>query len=213
MNTVLLLGPPGAGKGTVAEALLEMGYTHISTGDLLREQIRLETPLGIEAKRLMDQGQFVPDDVVVGMIRDLLEATTDGQKFLFDGFPRTLVQAEKFDNLLQSVAGVIEEVILLECPESVIVERLSGRRTCGKCGTVYHVKYNPASMTDVCDIEGCELTQRADDTAETIKKRIEVYQERTAPLIAYYQAKGLIHSIDATQSIGAVRSAALERLG
>ena len=213
MNTVLLLGPPGAGKGTVAEALVEKGYTHVSTGDLLREQIRLETPLGIEIKRLMDNGKFVPDDVVVGMIRGLLEAATDRQKFLFDGFPRTLAQAEKFDELLQSVAGVIEEVILLECPEAVIVERLSGRRTCGKCGTVYHVKYNPSSVTDVCDIEGCKLTQRPDDNAETIKNRIEVYKERTAPLIAFYQAKNLIHSIDATQSIDVVRSAALERLG
>lgn len=213
MNTVLLLGPPGAGKGTVAEALVEKGYTHVSTGDLLREQIRLETPLGIEAKRLMDQGQFVPDDVVVGMIRGLLEGAADGQKFLFDGFPRTLIQAEKFDEFLRSVDGKIEEVILLECPEAVIVERLSGRRTCGKCGTVYHVKYNPASMTDVCDIEGCELTQRPDDNSKTIKKRLEVYRERTAPLIAYYQAKDIIHSIDATKSIDEVRSAALERLG
>lgn len=108
---------------------------------------------------------------------------------------------------------MIEEVILLECPEAVIVERLSGRRTCGKCGTVYHVKYNPASLTDVCDIEGCELTQRPDDNAETIKKRIEVYKDRTAPLITFYQAKNLIHSIDATQSIDEVRRAALERLG
>ena len=213
MTAIVLLGPPGAGKGTVAEALAGKGYTHVSTGDLLREQIRLETPLGLEAKANMDQGKFVPDKVVVGMIRSLLEAADRGQKFLFDGFPRTLVQAEKFDELLLSLEGAIDEVILLECPAEVIVERLSGRRTCGKCGTVYHVKYNPPTMHNICDAEGCELIQRPDDNVETIKKRLEVYAERTAPLISYYKAKNLIHPINASRSIAEVRSAVLEQLG
>ncbi len=213
MTAIVLLGPPGAGKGTVAEALARKGYTHVSTGDLLREQIRLETPLGLEAKARMDQGTFVPDNVVVGMIRSLLKAADRGKKFLFDGFPRTLVQAEKLDELLLSLEGAIDEVILLECPAEVIVERLSGRRTCGKCGTVYHVKYNPPAIPDICDAEGCELIQRPDDNVETIKKRLEVYAERTAPLISYYKAKNLIHSINASRGIAEVRSEVLEKLG
>ena len=213
MNAVVLLGPPGAGKGTVAEVLVDKGYNHVSTGDLLREQIRLQTPLGIEAGKLMDNGSFVPDDVVVGMIRHLLESRHTDSKFLFDGFPRTLVQAEKLDELLLALEGRLESVMLLECPDDVIVERLSGRRTCGKCGMVYHVKYNPASHGSICDVEGCELVQRPDDNSETIRKRLDVYAEQTAPLINYYKEKNLIHPIDATKSIPEVRSAVLERLG
>lgn len=213
MNTVVLLGPPGAGKGTVAEVLVDKGYRHISTGDLLREQIRLETPLGLEAKKLMDKGRFVPDDAVVSMIRDVLKSSESSAKFLFDGFPRTLNQAEKFDELIQSLEGTLDEVILLECPDDVIVERLSGRRTCEKCGAVYHEIFNPPSKGDRCDVEGCELMQRPDDNETTIRKRLAVYAERTAPLITYYEAKDLVHPIDATQSIGQVREAVLEKLG
>ena len=212
MTAIILLGPPGAGKGTVAEVLVERGYIHVSTGTLLREQIRLKTPLGMEIKARMDQGRFVPDQIVEEMIREVLTSPDGEQKFLFDGFPRTLAQAEIFDGILQSDGILIEEVILLECTEDVIVERLSGRRTCTKCGMVYHVQYNPAASADSCDIDGCELIQRSDDNVETIKKRLEVYAERTAPLIAYYKAKGLILPVDASQSIDAVRSAVLEKL-
>lgn len=213
MKAVVLLGPPGAGKGTVAEVLVGKGYQHVATGDLLREQIRLETPLGIEAKKLMDQGRFVPDDVVVGMIRDLLQSQEQSAKFLFDGFPRTLVQAEKLDELLGSIGGSLESVILLECPDDVIVERLSGRRTCSTCGAVYHITNNPPSHGDKCDVEGCELIQRPDDNENTIRKRLAVYAERTAPLINYYEAKNLVHPINAAQSIAQVRAAVLEQLG
>lgn len=212
MTAIVLLGPPGAGKGTVAEVLVEKGYTHISTGGLLREQIRLETPLGRDIKARMDQGRFVPDRVVVEMIREVLASAGGEQKFLFDGFPRTLAQAEIFDGILQSEAASIDDVILLECADAVIIERLSGRRTCTKCGMVYHVKYNPASSAGVCDVDDCELIQRPDDNVETIRKRLDVYAERTAPLIAYYKAKGLILSVDASQSIDAVRSTVLEKL-
>ncbi len=213
MNAVVLLGPPGAGKGTVAEVLVDKGYRHVSTGDLLREQIRLQTKLGLEAKKLMDQGQFVPDEVVVGMIRSLMESSDMSAKFLFDGFPRTQIQAEKLDELLQSFSGKIDDVVLLECPDEVIVERLSGRRTCTKCGAVYHIKYNPAERRDGCDMDGCELMQRPDDNEATIKNRLHVYAEQTAPLISYYTEQGLIHPVDATMSIGEVRSAVLEKLG
>ena len=213
MNAIVLLGPPGAGKGTVSEVLVGKGYIHVSTGDLLREQIKHETPLGIAAKQLMDQGRFVSDQVVVDMIRDLIAAHGPDARFLFDGFPRTLVQAEKLDELVASIQGTLEEVILLECSDEILVERLSGRRTCNKCGSVYHVVYNPPVNGKTCDVNGCELIQRPDDTAQTVRKRLQVYADRTAPLIDYYASKGLIRRVDASKSIDAVRSAVLERMG
>lgn len=209
MNAIVLLGPPGAGKGTVAETLAEKGFRHVSTGDLLREQIRLGTGLGLEAKELMDQGRFVPDEVVVGMIKGLLEAASEGQAFLFDGFPRTQTQAEKLDELLASLEGALNRVILLKCPDDMIVERLSGRRTCKTCGQVYHAVFNPSKDGKTCDSDGCELVQRPDDNEETIRKRLEVYAEQTAPLVAYYEKQDLVKSVDATQSIDAVRNAVL----
>ncbi len=213
MNAIVLLGPPGAGKGTVAEVLASRGYCHISTGDLLRDQIRTETPLGLEAKEKMDHGCFVPDHVVVDMIRNLLQNAEVGQKFQFDGFPRTLVQAEKLDILLQSLGGTLSQVILLECPDEVIVERLSGRRTCNTCGSVYHTVFNPSGKGERCNLDGCKLVQRPDDKAETVRKRLGVYADRTAPLINYYKEKNLIHSVDASLGIDEVRRAVLEKLG
>jgi len=213
MTAIVLLGPPGAGKGTVAEVLVEKGYTHISTGELLREQIRLGTPLGLKAKKLLDLGKFVSDEIVVGMIQVVLEAASAGKKFLFDGFPRTLLQAKKLDELLCSREGDLSDVILLECPDELIVERLSGRRTCTKCGAVYHTTYNPASVDDICDADGCELQLRPDDAVETIKRRLAIYTERTAPLVGFYQERGRVYTVDASRSIEDVRNEVLERLG
>ena len=213
MNAIVLLGPPGAGKGTVAEVLVGKGYEHVSTGDLLREQIKLKTPLGIEAKQLMDAGKFVSDQVVVDMIRNLIAQHEPDARFLFDGFPRTLIQAEKLDDLVTSLESTLESVILLECSDEVIVERLSGRRTCNKCGSVYHVIYNPPENGEKCDESGCELIQRPDDSAQTVRKRLQVYADRTALLIDYYATKGLIHRVDASQSIEQVRAAALQLVG
>jgi len=213
MTAIVLLGPPGAGKGTVAEVLVEKGYTHISTGELLREQIRLGTPLGLKAKNLLDLGKFVSDEIVVGMMQGVLKTASAGQKFLFDGFPRTLLQAEKLDELMGSLEGKLSDVILLACPEELIIERLSGRRTCAKCGAVYHTTYHPASVDNICDVDGCELQLRPDDDVETIKKRLAIYTERTAPLIGFYQEQGLVYTVDAARSIEEVRNEVLERLG
>lgn len=213
MNAVILLGPPGAGKGTVSEVLVDQGFKHISTGQLLREQIALGTPQGIEARKRIDHGNFVPDEVVIGMIQDLLEKAPEGQKFLFDGFPRTMAQAEKLDDLLEQVKGNLGRVVLLDCPDEVLVERITGRRSCDKCGSVYHMKFNPPSQGEQCDEEGCQLTQRPDDTEETVRKRIGVYEERTSPLIDFYEEKKLVEHIDASQSIDEVRAAVVQQLG
>ena len=213
MNAVILLGPPGAGKGTVAEVLGDVGYTHVSTGELLRKQIRLGTPTGEQAKKLIDYGNYAPDEVVIDMIHELLEGAGAGEKFLFDGYPRTLVQAKKFDKLIRSIDGQLSNVILLECPDEVLIERLVGRRTCKECGTVYHIVYNPASVDGVCDLDGGELEFRPDDRGETVRKRLKVHVDRTEPLIGYYRDKGLIETVDARLDIGAVREAVLSKVG
>ena len=213
MTAVVLLGPPGAGKGTVAEALAKKGYTHVSTGQLLREQIQLGTPLGHIASQFLDAGKFVPDEVVVGLIRKLLSSASPGQKFLFDGFPRTLVQAEQLDALLQSLDGKLTSVVLLECPDEMIVDRLGGRRTCTECGNIYHVVHNPPATEGLCDRDGGKLQLRPDDAAETVQGRLDIYAQQTAPLIGYYRDKGLLFPIDAAQDIDAVRNAVFEKLG
>ncbi len=213
MTAIVLLGPPGAGKGTVAEVFSEKGYTHISTGELLREEILQETPLGVEAKLRLDDGKFVSDEIVVGMIRNILGKAGAADKFLFDGFPRTLIQAESLDRLLHEFGGRLAEVVQLDCPDELIIKRLSGRRTCTECGTVYHIAYNPPSCADKCDNDACDLQLRSDDAPDTVRKRLGIYKERTAPLIDYYQGKGAIRRVDASLSIEEVRNAVLEGLG
>ena len=212
MIAVVLLGPPGAGKGTVAEVLIDRGYRHVSTGNLLREQIQLETPLGLEAKALIDDGKLVPDGTVLDMVRERLSSEPVSARFLFDGFPRTLTQAYMLDDLISSLNGNLEDVLLLECPDDVIVERLAGRRTCSKCGAVYHMAFNPPERGQLCNKDGCGLSQRSDDSEETIRERLRIYKKRTVPIIEYYGSRDLIHSIDAAQSIEEVRQAALARL-
>ncbi len=213
MNAVVLLGPPGAGKGTVAEVLVDRGFRHVSTGDLLRHQISLETPLGLKAKSLIDQGRLVPDETVVEMVRETIREAPGDARFLFDGFPRTLEQAGMLDALLDEQDSRLDAVVLLECPDDVIVKRLAGRRTCSKCGAVYHMSFNPPETDTKCNVDGCGLSQRPDDNEDTIRQRLKVYAERTMPIIELYTARKLIHAVDAAQGIEAVRSSVLKKLG
>lgn len=213
MIAVILLGPPGSGKGTVAKALMETGFTHISTGEMLREQIRLGTPAGLEAKERIAQGYFASDALVLDMVQNVIERADPLEKFIFDGFPRTLVQAEAFDTLVERIGLDFSGIIRLDCPDEQLVKRLSGRQTCEQCGAVYHLLNHPSKVAGVCDLEGSKLVTRSDDTVETAWKRLEIYKQQTAPLVNFYRQKGLFYSVDATKSIEEVRYSVLEKLG
>jgi adenylate kinase len=200
---VVFLGPPGAGKGTQAQRLVsEKGFLHISTGDLLREEVKKGTELGKKAKEYMDRGELVPDELIVAMIRERLPEEED---VILDGFPRTVAQAEALDDMLSKLGKGVDAAVLFDVPDEVVIERLSGRRIDPKTGKVYHIKYNPPP-------EGVEVIQRDDDREEVIRKRLEVYRKQTAPLIEYYQKRGKLIRIDATKSPEEVYSELLEKL-
>lgn len=183
---VILLGPPGVGKGTQGVLLCErLGLTHLSTGDLLRKARREGTPLGIEAQGYMDRGELVPDSVIIGMVREALDALDGG--VVFDGFPRTVAQAEALDEVLGELGRAVDRVVLFEADDEVLVKRLSGRRSCPECGAVYNVHFNPPGKEGVCDRCGAELAHRADDRPETVQNRLEVYREQTEPLVSFYR--------------------------
>ena len=193
MNLVFL-GPPGAGKGTQAVGVCEKyGLPHISTGDILRSEIKQQTKLGLEAKKYMDAGQLVPDEVVIGIVASRLTQPDCKNGFLFDGFPRTLPQAEALAEKVD-----IEIAINIDVPDENIIKRLSGRRVCKACGATYHVDNHKEANCDTC---GGELIQRTDDAPETVANRLRVYHEQTSPLIDFYQAKGVLKSVDGTRSI------------
>ncbi len=199
---IILMGPPGAGKGTQAKILVEeYGLKHISTGDILREAVKKGTPLGMKAKEYMDRGELVPDDVMVGLIREVLPK----DNFILDGFPRTLPQAEALERMLKEEGIKIDAVIFFDVDDNVIVERLSGRRSCPSCGAVYHMKYNPPSNDEICDRCGTKLVQRNDDREEVVRRRLEVYRKQTEPLINYYKEKGILRIVDGTKSVEEVR--------
>ncbi len=199
---LILLGPPGAGKGTQAERLREdFSLAHISTGDMLRAQVADETPLGLEAKRYMDAGDLVPDEVIVGMITDRVEQPDAADGFLLDGFPRTEVQADALAAALEKLERTLTGVLLIEVSDEVVVRRLSGRRVCVKNAShIYHVDFDPPKHEDVCDQDGSRLVQRDDDKEETIRRRLEVYHAQTEPLISYYDEKGQLRRFDGTRT-------------
>ena len=207
---LILLGPPGAGKGTQAEALVKrLGVPQISTGDILREAVKNGTPVGLRAKEYMDAGDLVPDDVIIGIIKERLERDDCKDGYIFDGMPRTLVQAQALDE--QGVA--IDAVLSIEVPDEVIISRLGGRRSCPDCGIVYHVVTKAPAVDGKCDACGAELVIRVDDNAETIKNRLSTYHDQTAPLINYYESQGKLKTADGTLNVSESITETLRVLG
>jgi adenylate kinase len=207
---IILLGAPGAGKGTQGALLAErLGTPKIATGDMLRDAVRRGTPLGMEAKRIMDAGQLVPDQVVLGLVREALQQPAAAQGAIFDGYPRNVAQAQALDGLLADLGRRIDAVVNLVVDEDVIVRRMGGRRTDPVTGTVYHLEHNPPPA-EVAD----RVVQRADDQEETVRKRQRVYREETAPLVEFYASRGLpVHEVDGDRPIEVVQHDVLERLG
>jgi adenylate kinase len=197
---LILLGPPGAGKGTQAERLQDdFPLAYVATGDILRAAVKEGTDLGKEAKAYMDRGELVPDEVIIGVILNRLAEQDTADGFLLDGFPRTDTQAEALDEALERVDRRLSAALLIDVPEEDIVRRLSGRRVCPN-GHVYHVEHNPPKDDERCDVDGERLEQREDDREETIRTRLEVYRDQTAPLVDYYDDRDLLHRFDGTRS-------------
>ncbi len=210
---IVLLGPPGAGKGTQAQVLAEKtGLAHVSSGDIFRENLKNQTELGKLAQGYMNRGELVPDDVTIGMIRDRLSRPDCVEGAILDGFPRTPTQAEALSAMLKELDGKVVSVPYISVPAEVLIERLSGRWTCRTCGKIYHSVYNPPKQAGVCDDDGGELYQREDDQPATVEKRIRVYMEQTSPLIEYYRQVGLLVEIDGTQPIEEVTRQLLEAI-
>ncbi len=211
---IIMLGPPGAGKGTQAKMLVErLGIPQISTGDMLRAAVKEGTELGKKAKEYMDAGKLVPDEVVIGIVKERLAQPDCEKGFILDGFPRTIPQAEALDRVLEELGKGIDYVINIAVPNEELITRLTGRRTCRQCGAMYHVVFNPPKVEGKCDKCGGELYQRDDDKEETIRQRLEVYQAQTAPLIEYYEKKGVLYNIDGTGSIEEIFQSILKVLG
>ncbi|GIO58308.1 adenylate kinase [Paenibacillus cellulositrophicus] len=202
---ILFMGPPGAGKGTQAEVIVnEFGIPHISTGDAFRLAIKQGTPIGKKAKEYMDQGLLVPDDVTIGIVEERLQQSDCEKGFLLDGFPRTLSQAEALDEILSRLNTKLDHVINLKVDRDKLMARLTGRRICKNCGATYHVIFNPPKQEGVCDKCGGELYQRSDDNEESVGTRLDEYINKTAPLLTFYENKGLLRQIDGDQEIGTV---------
>jgi len=204
---VVLLGPPGAGKGTQAIRISDhYGILHISTGDIFRRAVAQETVLGLKAKEYMNRGDLVPDDVVIGIVEQRLEEPDCADGFLLDGFPRTVPQAQALEQSLADAGRELDKVLNIEVDRDELVRRLTGRRTCRSCGKVYHLIFDPPKSPDACDICGGALWQRDDDSEETVINRLRVYDDQTAPLIDYYRTRGLLTSVNGKQAVEVVFS-------
>lgn len=211
---MILLGPPGSGKGTQAKMLSErLEIPQISTGDMLRAAVKEGTPMGLKAKAKMEAGGLVPDEVVVGIVKERLAKADCDNGFILDGFPRTLPQADALKQTLAELSKDLDAVVSLEVDDDAVVGRIAGRRTCRDCGKMYHLVFDAPAIADKCDKCGGELFQRGDDQEETIRKRLEVYAQQTAPLIAYYRKDGLLHDVDGMQDIAVVQEKILAALG
>lgn len=210
---IVLLGPPGAGKGTQGELLVKKYKTpHVSTGDILRAAIKEETELGQKAKVYVERGELVPDELVVGIVKERLAREDAASGFLLDGFPRTPAQAEALDASLREMGMQLTAVINVDVDTEILLERLTGRRVCRDCGATYHIKFNPPTVRCVCDKCGGELYQREDDAAETVRQRLEVYRKQTEPLIAYYKEQNILYTVDGSQEIEQVFADIIEFL-
>ena len=210
-----MLGPPGAGKGTQAERLHEdFGLLHIATGDILRAEVAAGTPLGVEARRYMDAGELVPDEVIVGMITQRISGGDARDGFLLDGFPRNERQADALAEALEQLERRLTAALLIDMPDEALVRRLTGRRMCVKNPThIYHVEFDPPKHADVCDQDGARLVQRDDDREETIANRLKVYEDQTAPLVDYYRGQGLLREIDGVGDVDEIRARIIQALG
>ena len=210
---LVLVGPPGAGKGTQAQFIAaHLAIPKISTGDIFRENVGQGTELGLAAKKYMDAGDLVPDEVTIAMVRDRLAEDDASDGFLLDGFPRNVPQAETLEKTLEDMGSGLDVVLELVVDDEEVIRRLSGRRTCHNCGHIWHVDFDPPSHEGRCDQCGGELFQRDDDKAETVRHRLEVYAAQTAPLIAFYAERGLLVGIDATGPVDDVTERAIEAL-
>lgn len=211
---IILLGPPGAGKGTQAAGIVEKyNIPHISTGDIFRKNIKEGTDLGRKAKEYIDQGLLVPDELTVGLVTDRITQADCKNGFMLDGFPRNVAQAEHLDAFLHQVNISLDKVVNIEVDKSILVGRAVGRRICKSCGATYHVEFNPPKVEGVCNVCQGELYQRADDTEETVSKRIQVYLDETKPLVDYYSSQGIIANINGQQSINTVFEDIVNALG
>lgn len=202
---LILLGPPGAGKGTQAKLISSnFKVPHISTGDIFRANISQNTELGIKAKQYMDKGLLVPDEVTIDIVKDRLTKDDCKNGFLLDGFPRTVKQAEALDKFLNKNNSKIDASILIDVPKENIFERMTGRRVCSKCGASYHIKFNPTKVEGICDLCGSAVVQRKDDSEETVKERLDVYDKQTQPLVEYYKSQKVLKPVDGAQDINKV---------
>lgn len=211
---MLLLGPPGAGKGTQAARLAEkLKIPHISTGDMFRRAMAEGSPLGLVAKSYMERGQLVPDDVTIGLVQERLGAEDCAAGFLLDGFPRTVAQADALEKILRELGRPLDRAVNLVVPDEKLIERAVGRRVCPNCGATYHVIYNPPRQEGICDVCGHPLRQRDDDREETVRRRLEVYYQQTEPLIKYYERAGLLENVNGDQDMDSVLQSILAVLG